>query len=202
MKHSFLLIIALLPLIANAKSELDYHKTERGIQLVLDAEILSVEFYSPTIIRVLKSPLDNDKQKKSLTVTKLPENLKLKIKAKNNHISVSSKAITVHIDALTAKLTFHHKEGVLVKENNEGIYADFDDAGKKSYKIKQAFSMEEHEIIYGLGQVQNESLDQNYRTVMLKNSNHDITIPYIYSPKDIVSYGTTIQRRNILTTRI
>ncbi len=190
MRRLAVLFFVFLSVAIFAKNDDAYKKTSQGVEATIQKIDVSVEFYSPSIVRVLKSPTGQSipKQsipKQSLSVTKMPEALKIKTQEKGGIVTIMSDVLSVDLDLKSGDITFSHlKTGQLLKELQNGTsFEDFDDAGKKSYLVKQSFDLEKDEAIYGLGQIQNGSMQQRNETLKLKNSNHDITIPYFYSNK-------------------
>lgn len=185
MRKISIIILVLLPFMAFAVREDGYKKTRNGIEVNIENINVTIEFYSPSIVRVLKKPQEMKVLKTSLTVTKEPEDLKFKVKEKDGLVTLFSDELRVELKLNSGDITFsQHTNGLLLHEKNNGSsFVDFDDAGKKSYMVKQEYVLDKNEAIYGLGQIQNGSLQQRNRTIELKNSNHNITIPYFYSTK-------------------
>lgn len=162
-----------------------YVSLDGGIKATINAIDISIEFYSPSIVRVVKSPNNTLFSKKSLSVTKQPEMVKIKIKEDDNVVMLMSDVLDVNLNLATGNITFNKLKGEQLLQELDGgsSFKNFDDAGKKSFLVKQSFLLDKDEAIYGLGQIQNGSLQQRNRTIELKNSNHNITIPYFYSLK-------------------
>lgn len=185
MRKIAIIFLVFFPIVAFAAKNNSYEKTGNGVEATVKNMDVNIEFYSPSIVRVHKILHGNPVTKASLTVVKKPEVLKIKVKEKNGVVSLSSDLLRVELMLNSGEVNFYHTKGtLLLQEKNNGCsFSDFDDAGKSSYMVKQAFLLDKDEAIYGLGQVQNGSMQQRNRTVELKNSNHDITIPYLYSLK-------------------
>ena len=105
MKRIGALLLVILPFMAFARNEHEYQKTSNGIESNLLNMNVVIEFYSLSTVRVFKKPHGDFVSKKSLSVTKKPENVKIRIKEKED----------------------------------DPLFTDFDDAGKKSYLVKQVF---------------------------------------------------------------
>ncbi len=171
-------------LIANTFA-MQYQKTESGIKTTSNGINIEVKFYSPTIVRVLKSPLGNAEAKKSLSVIKTPEKTDLKTVENANEVTVSSAAVKVVYNGLTGKITFLDSKGnLLFTEKENGVqFTPRLDASKQSYTVQQAFVLDKNEAIYGLGQQQNGKLNQRNQQVLLKQDNMKVAIPYFLSVK-------------------
>lgn len=185
MKKVILSIIALSFVLFTSFSNEKYVKSENGIIATVGETKIQIQFYSSSIVRVLKSPSGSNLKKESLTVIKPLEDLKLKISNKKDVIVLKSKDIKVLLNLKTGDVLYEDLNGnsLLSEQSIESQFTPFNDAGKQSYMVKQSFQLASDEAIYGLGQLQNGNLMQNNQEVMLKNSNHNITIPYFYSIK-------------------
>ena len=136
-------------------------------QQVADTEI-KAEFYTPTIVRVTKTPIGRNYTPKNLVVTAKPQDVT--VSRKGN--SMSSSSLTVKMDARTGALTFTTANGkTLLKEKtfsfakrNEGHDAD-------AYRVNQTFTLDKDEAIYGLGTIQNGKMNRRGEHKRMEQSN-------------------------------
>lgn len=136
-------------------------------QQVADTEI-KAEFYTPTIVRVTKTPVGRNYTPKNLVVTAKPQDVT--VSRKGN--SMSSSSLTVKIDARTGALTFTTANGkTLLREKtfsfakrNEGHDAD-------AYRVNQTFTLDKDEAIYGLGTIQNGKMNRRGEHKRMEQSN-------------------------------
>ena len=78
---------------------------------------IQIEFFTPSIVRVLKTPVGTDYQKQSLVVIAQPEDLQVS----STSSSVSSKELTIRVNPITGALTFFTAKGkVLLREKDNG----------------------------------------------------------------------------------
>ncbi|MBO7466940.1 MAG: DUF5110 domain-containing protein [Bacteroidaceae bacterium] len=131
-----------------------------------------VVFYSDGIARVVKFPAGTIPQKKSYSVILEPE-------------EVNSPAFNVSIDSSTGFLTFTDAQGnVLLRENAQ---PSFDmrkgDNDEGRYRIKQTWTLDGDEAIFGLGQLRDEHINWRGTEKAIWNNNTYISIPYITSEK-------------------
>lgn len=143
-----------------------------------------VEFYSPSAVRVTKYPGDKMPEKKSYSIIKTPDEVKVTetTDSKGNKV-YSSECFTVTVGP-DGNVSFNDKSGGLLVAENGFSTADAThavDAGK--YKVSQTFTLEPNEAIYGLGQRQCPVLNQRGENVRFWSGNTNITIPYITSQK-------------------
>ena len=136
-------------------------------QQVADTEI-KAEFYTPTIVRVTKTPVGRNYTPKNLVVTAKPQDVT--VSRKGN--SMSSSSLTVKMDARTGAITFTTANGkTLLREKtfsfakrNEGHDAD-------AYRVNQTFTLDKDEAIYGLGTIQNGKMNRRGEHKRMEQSN-------------------------------
>lgn len=163
-----------------------YERTESGIKIHLQSMNIEVNFITPEIVHIYKTPdIRYIPQKESFSVIKKAEEVSLDVSSKDNIVRLKSKSLLVSINLLTGKIAFYDlNEKYLVTEKDYGAqFTDFDDAGNKTYYIRQAFLLDDKEVIYGLGQHQNGKMNQRNQRITLRQENMHICIPFIQSTK-------------------
>src|ERR1035437_60225 len=162
-----------------------YKKTNLGIKTTTQSMTVEIQFYSPTIVRVLRVPEGVPSTKTSLSVIKSPEKTDLKITDDGKIVTISSNSIKVSYDLATGKVSYSDlKDNALFTEKDYGAqFTPTLDVAKSSFLVRQAFMLDKDEAIYGLGQQQNGKLNQRGQRIELKNGNTKISIPFIQSIK-------------------
>lgn len=178
----------LLLLVAFSFSSLtaqNYQKTALGVKTKLQSMDVEVQFYSPTIVRVLKSPEGVAFKKESLSVIKKPQQTKFTIQQQGDVILLKSEKLKVAIDAKSGKVSFNTLAGAsLLSEVASGAtFTDFNDAGSKTYSINQLFALDKDEAIYGLGQQQRGKLSLRNAKINMVQGNVDDYVPFLVSTK-------------------
>ncbi len=139
------------------------------IQFKTGRTAVSVEFFAPGIVRVVKSPLGDDYVKQSLVVTALPQDVS--ISRKGN--TLLSSELKVKFDAKSGALTFSTAKGkVLLREKGDGGFEPRQtgpDAG--SFRVTQTFLLDKDEAIYGLGTFQNGKMNRRGEHKLMEQSN-------------------------------
>ncbi len=162
---------------------------QSAIHLQVGNQNITVEFYSPSIIRVVKSDAalkgDIANQKKSYSVILKPHQLKgINMQKKGDIISMKSAYITVNLNQKTGEINFLSNDGKsLLTDTQTTLEARTDNANKGKYRVKQSFKLADDEAIYGLGQLRDTYMNQRGRHVELWNHNTYIAIPYFTSEK-------------------
>lgn len=183
-KFLLLLSFALLVFIGKVNAS-TYVKNDLGIKTGTQTMNVEIQFYSPTIVRVLKTPQGIQKVRTSLSVNKVPEKANLKISDDGASVTISSSSIKVGYNLTTGRVEICDvKNNRLFTESENGtLFTPTMDATKKSFMVKQSFVLDTDEAIYGLGQQQNGQLNQRGKSVVLKNENMRVGIPFFQSTK-------------------
>ncbi len=163
----------------------DYQKTALGVKTKFQALDVEIQFYSPTIVRILKSPKGIAFKKESLSVIKKPESIKFTTQQKGNLVSLQSKKLKVTIDVKSGKVSFNSLAGsALLSETASGAsFTDFNDVGSKTYNVNQEFKLDQDEAIYGLGQQQRGQLSLRNAKINMVQGNVDDYVPFLVSTK-------------------
>ncbi|RKR80546.1 alpha-D-xyloside xylohydrolase [Mucilaginibacter gracilis] len=174
--------IAALPALTKGQT---HTSTFSGVKISAEKMEVNVQFYSPAIVRVTKSPINHNFKKQSLSVIKVPEKVKIISGNLNNELYFKSSKIIVFIDRNTGRVRFSELNGKkLLTEKDRGTnFSSVQDNGHETYDVKQSFTLDTAEALYGLGQLQNGKLSQRNQKVLLKQENTRVSIPFIQSSK-------------------
>jgi len=88
-----------------------FQKTTLGVKAEIDSVVIEVQFYSPTVVRVIKSPMGTAFTKESLSVTKTPVSIKLKWAEQGDELSISRQAVTTILNLKTGHVAFKTPDG-------------------------------------------------------------------------------------------
>ena len=162
-----------------------FQKTELGIKSVINSVGIEIQFYNPSIVRVLKWPEGKTFKKESLSVIKTPQKTSFRIKQTGEELSLKSDNLQVVLNLKNGRISFSSlKHGTLLSEKDQGIaFTDFNDAGVKTYSVFQSFILDKDEAIYGLGQQQNGKMVQRNLKLNMIQGNTDDYIPFFLSVK-------------------
>ena len=130
--------------------------------------VVTVEFYTPQTVRVVKSPVGHEYQKEGLVVIAQPED----VKVNHNGNSVSSDVMTVRMDPKTGAVTFSAKGKTLLREKSAASFeprTEGPDKGK--FRVTQTFTLDKDEAIYGLGTIQNGKMNRRGEHKLMEQSN-------------------------------
>lgn len=187
MNKDLLLSLALILLIGlQSETYADSDLQEiSGMKTTINSVDIQVQFYSPGIVRVVKSDQGADLPKESLSVVKEPEDVALQFRENDKEMSIISSSINVSLNKTTGALIFYDSENqILISEKNDGAVINPKKyAGVDVYNVKQSFQLDPDEFIYGLGQLQQGKMSQRGQEVFLKQDNKETVIPFILSNK-------------------
>lgn len=181
--RQYLLLLALFSFSSLAAQ--NYQKTALGLKTKLQSMDVEVQFYSPSIVRILKSPEGVAFKKESLSIIKNPQQTKFTIQQKGDILSLKSDKLKVDVDLKSVKISYYTLAGAaLLSEAASGAtFTDFNDAGSKTYNINQLFALDKDEAIYGLGQQQRGKLSLRNAKINMVQGNVDDYVPFLVSTK-------------------
>ena len=181
----FKLLLSLLLVLAMGLQAQSYQKTDLGLKTKINSTDVEIQFFSPSTVRILKSPVGKPFKKESLTVIKKPQVTKLVINQQGDVISLKSNKLKVEVDVKSGKIAYTTLAGVkLLSEKESGAtFTDFNDAGSKTYTINQSFTLDKDEAIYGLGQQQRGKLSLRNEKINMVQGNTDDYVPFLVSTK-------------------
>lgn len=180
------LLLALILL--TASSNLNAQQSEQttlGLKFSAQQLDVRIEFYSPTIVRVYKTPVGKPYTKKSLSVVGQPKTTALTYSNEENTVRIKSSEIQVEVNTKTGGIYFYDLAGKeLLKDKDYGTqFSAFDDAGAQSFKVKTGFLLEKDEAIYGVGQILDNQFNRRNSFHHMQNENMSTYSPYFHSVK-------------------
>ncbi len=138
------------------------------VEMVVGQTKVSVEFYTPQTVRVVKTPAGHNFAKTGLVVTAKPGDVKVSQKG----YTLSSDVLTVKVDARTGAVSFLAKGKTLLREKGEPTLEPLTsgaDAGK--FRVAQTFLLDKDEPVYGLGTIQNGKMNRRGEHKRMEQSN-------------------------------
>ena len=128
---------------------------------------VSVEFYAPTVVHVVKSPVGHNYTKQSLVVNMTPQN----VEVRQSGNTLQSKELTVRVDPRTGAITFQGKGRTLLREKESSFEPRTTGPDAGSYRVTQSFLLDRDEAIYGLGTFQNGKMNRRGEHKLMEQSN-------------------------------
>ncbi|MBU0472964.1 MAG: glycoside hydrolase family 31 protein [Bacteroidetes bacterium] len=185
MKKKFLVLILLSITIGLYGQVKTYQKTEYGIKSKIDSIVIEIQFYSPSIVRVLKSPESRTFKKESLSVIEVPKKTFFEIEQNGELLLLKSEVIQVHLNLKSGEISYfnHDSEALFGEKEYSTKFTEFNDVGEKTFSAFQAFVLDKDEAIYGLGQQQKGMMNQRNQKVYMIQGNTEDFVPFFQSVK-------------------
>jgi len=163
----------------------DFQRTKLGIKVNIQSMDVEIQFFSPRVVRVLKSPEGTAFRKESLSVVQMPEPANLTMGQQGSTVTLKSESLQANLNLETGKISFRKLDGTaLFTEKDYGAqFTPIKDVDKDTYMVRQAFLLDKEEAIYGLGQQQGGKMNQRGQKLYLRQENTRICIPFIQSVK-------------------
>ena len=148
------------------------------------AQPVKVTFYSPSTVRIQKAPQGGTiSEKESLSVIASPEKVLLRTKQSKDGTVYTTSALIVSVTN-DGKVTFASaKGGTLLKEGSYSFTTRTEGLDKGSYIVKQTYSLEPEEPIYGLGILQDGQISLRGKKRYMRQDNTEDFVPIIQSIK-------------------
>lgn len=156
-------------------------KTNAAIKVAINGTQLQLEFYTPKIVRVIKSKETLTALPAHLYIQALPKSVTVISSAKGNLLTYKTGEIQVNIDKTTGAVSFIQNNKTLLREDANSFVSLNNKPG--FYRIKQAFLLDKDEPVYGLGQHQKGMMSQRNQQLLLRQNNKEICIPILQSVK-------------------
>lgn len=180
--NKILLLFVLFAMSAQAQL---YQKTDLGIKARINSTDIEIQFYSPSMVRILKSPEGKSFTKESLSVVKKPQTARFVVNQQGDVLTLKSDKLKVNLDLNSGKVSYSTPAGnpLLTEKEGGATFTDFNDAGSKTYTVNQLFTLDKEEAIYGLGQQQRGKLSLRDSRINMVQGNTDDYVPFLVSTK-------------------
>ncbi|AYD47721.1 glycoside hydrolase family 31 protein [Arachidicoccus soli] len=168
------------------RAQSNYKKTVDGVNATVNGVHIELEVYDAGTIRVIKYPEGAHFKKNSLAVIKSPDgNIPKKVFKRGNLVILETSALKTTLDRSTGKVSFSKLNNDLLfsERDNGAVFSPDKNADANSYDVKQSFTLDSNEVIYGLGEQQNGRLNQRGQDNLLVQGNGKVSIPFFQSVK-------------------
>ena len=146
---------------------------------------VTVEFFSPDVVRILKTPQGHRPELKSLVVVKTPETVNVATSEMDGFTIFRSDSLTVKVNNTTGGIEFldsRNNRLLLDKDYGTNFIPDHTVKERPTYQVQSSFLLEEDEPIYGIGQVMDGRFNRRDSNYHLQNENCYTYSPYFLSP--------------------
>ncbi len=162
----------------------EIRRIHNGIELTTGDLNVRVQFYSGSIVRVLKWPTGGTSQKLSLSV--LPQtvpDLGLRVEDNSAGVSLTSGQVKLLLNKSDGSIQFLDNDNhTVLKEQGRAVFTPSQiEREKQAFNVQQNFSLSADEGVYGLGQFQTGEMNYRGRTVKLVQANTVAVNPVLVS---------------------
>ncbi|WP_051929466.1 TIM-barrel domain-containing protein [Flavobacterium sp. 83] len=188
------ILILLLISFCNVLAQNDYTKLIDGVEIKTknrqrnDAEAIKIQVVSSSILHITASPTATFDTTKSLMLLDPKQNTaKFKIENSNDSVTISTETLSASVSTLTGEIVFKDIFGKVLLQETKGGGKTFNGTtldGAQSYTVRQSFTSENDEGLYGLGQHQNGIFNYKGTKVLLSQYNTEVAIPFLISSKN------------------
>lgn len=180
-----LIVICMLVALGFTSQAQTWQKTTTGIKTTISNVDVEIQFYTPSTVRIIKSPAGVSFTKKSLSVIAVPQLVKLSIKEQAGVLTIKSEKLSVKCSLNSGTVNFYTNTGMVLLNEKESSasFKPFNDAGSNTYNIEQAYVLDKDEAIYGLGQQQQGKMVQRNLKLRMVQGNTDDYVPFLISVK-------------------
>ena len=142
-----------------------------------------IRFINSNTVGVFKYPGGTAPEKNSLVVLKAAYSpVKTMTGDRNNRLFIESRDLRVELNKADGTLCFFNgRHDLLLREAVN--QKPFKEEGSGGFMVQQGFHLSGSEAIYGLGQHQTGKMNQRGQTILLRQRNMDIAIPFLQSTR-------------------
>lgn len=192
-KTGFLLLFFCLSIFQISAQE-NVTKLKDGIEIKIkkpqrnDAAVLRIQVISNSILHITASPTSTFDTTKSLMLVDLkPTTTPFEVLNTNENVTLSTSSLKASVSIETGEIVFKDANGKTLLQETKGGGKTITGTtldGKQSYIVKQSFTSETDEALYGLGQHQNGVFNYKGTKVLLSQYNTEVAIPFLVSSKN------------------
>src|SRR5688500_20278843 len=119
MKRIYVLIFLVFAcaIVSNAQT---WQKTDLGIKATIANLSIDIQFYSPSIVRIVKTPVNRNLIKESLSVIKKAQKTNVNIAKDGDYLKLKSETIQVQVNLGSGAISYYTKTGEALLKEKEG----------------------------------------------------------------------------------
>ena len=148
-------------------------KTTNAVQLNAGGNQMQVSFYSPTIVRIQKCPLQRTMPttQSEVIIMQPKDDFDVSIKESNTAIRMSSNVLTVIINKHTGLVQYMADGKKLLSEKEIAFDEREEGPDKGRFVVNNTYQLDKDEAIYGLGTVQDGKLNRRGLKKIIEQTN-------------------------------
>ncbi len=162
----------------------DFLSSGHGIKFTVGGITTEIQFCSGNTARIFKYEGKNRPKKNTLVVLGNHDGIVVNtsVQQTGDQIIIQSPSLKIELNKINGIISFFDKENNLLLSENETKKA-FEKIDDSVTHVSQSYQLSADEAIYGLGQHQTGKMNQRNQTILLKQRNMDIGIPFLQSTK-------------------
>ena len=154
------------------------------------ANAQTVQFFTPNTVRIIKEKVPATEDKSVVVIAK-PKKVKVTKKNIGKATIYKSSALTVKVKE--GRVTFLDEKGNILTSEGDAVFTPrTSGSDQNAYKVRQSFSVEADEAIYGIGLLQNGKMSQRGENRHMTQSNLEDFAHFFQTIKGYGIYWKTI----------
>ncbi len=188
--HLITVIISVMIILLNGcnPTNFDILKNKDGILLTSPKHSIKIEIINPSIIRVFSYKKHNMPEKQSLVVDTIASKSSWKLNEDKKAWIIETGRLQVSVSKKSGQITYFDKEGNQILAEGPRQYKETIVMKDTTFHIKQCFSLDKNEGIYGLGQYQEGIMNWRGHTQKMVQGNKEAVVPFLISTKEYGLY--------------
>lgn len=165
-----------------SRNENTVTQIQNGVVVHLADNDIKIQFYSPSIVRIVKWPSNGTDKKKSLSVVMkhLPD-IQVKFKQTSKYALLSTSKLDVRVGLKDGKIEYLTSKGQTILKEGKDEFFPITYKTDTAFTIKQVFELTPDEGVYGLGQHQYGWVNYRRKVVKLVQANTEAVNPFLVS---------------------
>ena len=178
-------IIVVIAIASLVSCNTRYKETNLGFKAKIDSTLTEIQFYSPEIVRIVKSRKGFEFEKNSLSVIKEPQKVSFTITSNDSTVVATTGKMAVQLNLITGAVSFASNTGenLLAEMANGASFLAKVDIGEPTFAVKQSFTLDKDEHVYGLGQYQKGKMSQRNQKLTMVQEILETVVPFMVSTK-------------------
>lgn len=161
-----------------------YVRTANGIDAMQGDVCIKIMYHADDVVRVYKSHSEQIEKKSLSVVEPTAASADFTLEERSGVVRMDNRHVVVELELSTSYITIMRTDGTVLVREAGFSFSPCMDGPNESHNIRQAFSLDTDEHIYGMGQVQNSSLNQRGKIMNMVQDNMKVYIPYFQSSKN------------------
>ena len=160
-----------------------------GMHLSFGDEILEITICGQSVVHVVAKPKGNESFEKRPWMLESRQSCpgtSFTYSQDSKTASIGTESLEVVVSLEHANVSFRTRSGTSLLSEGSSVprtYEPVEVNGERTFRVKDRFSPDETEAMYGLGQHQNGLFNYRGATIELAQNNTDVAIPFMISSK-------------------